>query len=462
MAKSLSDRVKDIKARYDAFMNISSGWGTTADPLVQTRYGAGELFTKNELETMFRYDWLIRKVMSVVPGDAVRQGITMNAEDEELIKRLNERIDKLDTWEKFKETMTWARLYGGAVVVIGARDDQDVSEELNEDKIKEIAFLNVMDRWQLYVKDRYTDPLSGKYGKPKTYTLQPVVHGGLGLGDKLKQVLSLGTVIHESRLLRFDGAKLPDILRYQNHGWGDSIIVGINETFKQYGVSIRAGSVLMMDFITKVLKIPNLTELIMSGDQQTIETRLQYAIANMSSLGLTLIGNDEELDKIENPIRGLVDIMDKYIEVMSAATDIPRTRLFGQQLGKLAGATEMTRAYYDIVQDYQVDHVRKPVDRLLSLLLKDPTINPSKKEPEGWSWDFNSLWQHDPQTQAETRKLQAEADQIYIQNQVLTSEEVAMSRFGSGEWNPETTLDMEAHSDFKEGSKIEPEPEETE
>jgi phage-related protein (TIGR01555 family) len=462
MAKPISDKIKNIKARYDAFMNISSGWGTAADPLVQTRYKPGELFPNTELETMFRWDWLIRKVMTVIPGDAVRQGITMNAEDENIIKDMNERIDKLDMWEKKKEAMTWARLYGGAVIIIGALDGQNVSEELNEDTIKEISFLNVMDRWQLYVKDRYTDPLSGKYGKPKTYTLQPIIHGGSGLGDKLKQILSLGSVIHESRLLRFDGAKLPDILTYQNQGWADSIIVGISETFKQYGVSIRAGSVLMMDFITKVLKIPNLNELIMNQDQQTIETRLQYAIANMSSLGLTLIGNDEEFVKIQNPIRGMVEMVDKYIEIMSAATDIPRTRLFGQQLGKLAGATEMTRAYYDIVQDYQVDHVKKPTDRLLSLLLKDPTVNPSKKEPEGWSWDFNSLWQHDPKTQAETRKLQAETDQIYIQNQVLSPDEVGVSRFGSGEWSAETTLDMEAREDFKEGSKIEPEPEPTE
>jgi len=462
MAKPISDKIKNIKARYDAFVNTLSGWGGTADPLMQTKFKAGTEPSRTEAETFYRYDWLIRKVMQVIPGDAVRQGITMNAEDEDLIKNMNERIDKLDMWEKFKEAMTWARLYGGAVVIIGARDEKDVSEELNEDTIKEISFLNVMDRWQLYVKDRYIDPLSPKYGTPETYTLQPVIHGGLGLGARVKEMLSIGTVIHESRLLRFDGAKLPDILKYQNQSWSDSILVGIGETFKQYGVSVRAGSVLMMDFITKVLKIPNLTELLMANDQTILETRIQYAIANMSSLGITLIGSDEEFSKVQTRITNMVDMVDKYIEIMSAATDIPRTRLFGQQLGKLAGATEMTRAYYDIVQDYQVDHVKKPTDRLLSLLLKDPTINPSKKEPEGWSWDFNSLWQHDPKTQAETRKLQMETDTGYIDRQVLTSEEVAISRFGSGEWNPETTLDMEAHSDFKEGSKIETEPEPTE
>jgi len=314
-----------------------------------------------------------------------------------------------------------------------------------------------MDRSQLTVKDKYIDPLSPKYGKPATYTLQPIIHGSTGFMGKMQDIFRQGTVIHETRLLRFDGAKLPDLLRQTNQGWSDSIMVGIDETFKQYGTTIKAGAVLMIDFITKVLKIPNLTELLMNKDQTLLQTRIQYAIANMSNLGITLIGSEEEFEKVQNRVAGMVDVIDKYIEIMSAATDIPRSRLFGQQLGKLAGATETTRAYYDIVQDYQKDNLSKPVNRLLNLLHKDPTINPKRTTPEGWGWNFNSLWQHDPKTQAETRKTQAEADEKYIMTQVLTPKEVADSRFGSGEWSAETTLDMEAREAFKEAPKPEPE-----
>jgi len=444
-------------SRWDALYNALTGWGSRADPLMQTTFQPGTLFNQTQLENFYRYDWLIRRVMEVIPGDAVRQGINMKTEDEEIITKIDDKLNDLDAWEKLKEAMQWARLYGGAVVVIGAMGGGKVYEELDEDTISGIEFLNVMDRWQLTVKDRYTDPLSPKYGKPATYTLQPIIHGSTGFKDKVQNMFRHGTVIHETRLLRFDGAKLPDLVRQSNQGWSDPLMVGINETFKQYGTTVKAGSILMIDFITKVLKIPNLAELIANSDWTTIRTRIQYAMAGMSNMGLTLIGNEEEYEKVQNRVTGVVDMVDKYIEIMSAATDIPRSRLFGQQLGKLAGATETTRAYYDIVQDYQKDNLKKPVNRLLNLLLKDPNINPSKKTPEGWGWDFNSLWQHDPKTQAETRKLQAETDEIYVMIQALTPPEVAISRFGSGEWSPETTIDIEAHQAMKEAPKPEPE-----
>lgn len=457
MDKQDTSNYKKAWGRWDVLYNALTGWGSRADPFMQTTFKAGTLFNQKELEDFYRYDWLIRRVMEVIPGDAVRQGINMKAEDEEIITKIDDKLDDLDAWEKLKEAMQWARLYGGAVVVIGAMDGQPVNEPLNEDTIKGVEFLNVMDRWQLTVKDRYTDPLSPKYGKPMTYTLQPIIHGSTGFMGKVQEMFRHGTVIHETRLLRFDGAKLPDLVRQTNQGWSDSIMVGINETFKQYGTTVKAGSILMIDFITKVLQIPNLPQLIMNNDWTTIQTRIQYALAGMSNMGITLIGDEEKFEKVQNRVTGVVDLVDKYIEIMSAATDIPRTRLFGQQLGKLAGATETTRAYYDIVQDYQKDNLKKPVNRLLTLLHKDPAINPTKKTPEGWGWDFNSLWQHDPQTQAETRKLQMEADTGYIDRQVLTPEEVADSRFGSGEWSPETTLDMETREAFKEAPKPEPE-----
>lgn len=454
-----SSNYKKAWSRLDALYNSLTGWGSRADPLMQTTFMPGTLFNREELENFYRYDWLIRRVMEVIPGDAVRQGINMKAEDEEIITTIDDKLNELDTWEKLKEGMQWARLYGGSVVIVGAMDGQEVHEELNEDAIKGVEFLNVMDRWQLTVKDRYVNPLSPKYGKPETYTLQPIIHGSTGVMGKVKEMFQHGTVIHETRLLRFDGAKLPDLVRQRNQGWSDSLMVGINETFKQYGTTVKAGSILMIDFITKVLKIPNLAELIMNNEWSTIQTRIQYAMAGMSNMGLTLIGNEETFEKVQNRVTGVVDMVDKYIEIMSAATDIPKSRLFGQQLGKLAGATETTRAYYDIVQDYQKDNLKKPVNRLLNLLLKDPTINPSKKTPDGWGWEFNSLWQIDPKTQAETRKSQAEADQIYVQNQVVTPEEVANSRFGGDGWSGETTLDMETRNAMKGTPDLEePEP----
>ncbi|EJT5519295.1 hypothetical protein N3S72_003087, partial [Listeria monocytogenes] len=56
-----------------------------------------------------------------------------------------------------------------------------------------------------------------------------------------------------------------------------------------------------------------------------------------------------------------------------------------------------------------------------------PSIDPDSFE---WAVEFNPLWNLDGKTDAEVRKLTAEADQIYIVNGVLDPDEVKETRFG--------------------------------
>ena len=78
----------------------------------------------------------------------------------------------------------------------------------------------------------------------------------------------------------------------------------------------------------------------------------------MSSDGIVLIGDEEEFDKIGTPMTGYAEMFDKFIDTVSGATGIPKTRLFGQQLGTLAGATETTRDYYDFLKSYQKKKIK--------------------------------------------------------------------------------------------------------
>lgn len=55
----------------------------------------------------------------------------------------------------------------------------------------------------------------------------------------------------------------------------------------------------------------------------------------------------------------------------------------------------------------------------------------------------SGLWQDTEKEKAELRKIQADIDAIYLSNQVLLPEEVALNRFGSGSFSSETTIDIE-------------------
>jgi hypothetical protein len=439
-ARSRTAAGASVVLRADAYVNAMSGFGGSRDPLQRTTFAAEYVPGQAELEQMYRFFWLVRRIVDLLPGDACREGIEITTEDEDLGADLYRRMDELLVWERLEEALRMARLYGGSIVLLGAVDGQAPETPLSIERVQKVACLTVLDRWQLTIHKTFDDPLSPDFGQPELYRINAVTAAATGTRD---------SIVHASRVIRFGGAWLPARLRQQNQGWDDSIIVAINQNLKQFGVSIQSAAVLFQDFITKVLKIPNLAQLIADGEEATLMARIQYAVGQMSSVGVSLIGQDEEFAKVQTPITGLVELLDKFMDLTAAAVGIPKTRLFGQQLGTLAGAGETTRDYYDGVKAYQEKQLRNPLHRIITLLRAE-----AKAKLEKWSFEFCPLWQPTDKELAETRKTVAETDQVYIINGVLDPAEVALARFGPDGYSMETVIDPDTRTPAGDGGDV--------
>jgi len=427
--------VRRYKARRDAFENGLSGFGGQYDPIQRLTYNYSDILSTGTIETLYRQDWISRKIVETVPDDCLRKWIDIYVPDNNIVLDLQKKIKELDAVKKIKEALINARLYGGSVVILGIPDSGVQNKPLDYDKIEDVLYLNVINRTGLQVHSYYKDPLKANYGEPQLYKIQTLHRPENYDPNKY--------MIHESRILRFDGNYLPELTRITNQGWHDSILNVINQTLKEYGTSIQSGAILFQDFISKVLKIPNLVDLLQSDEgRQILELRLQYAISNLSSIGMVLVGENEEFSKIQTPIAGLSELIDKYIEIVSASSNIPRSRLFGQSLGTLAGATETTRAYYDYCTAYQTDKIFNQVNKLLKILLNRKNSVNNGVEPEEWSFKFNSLWDATDKETTTARKMQAQVDEIYIEKKVLTPEEVAISRFRKDGYSFDTIVDI--------------------
>ena len=435
---------KIIHTRRDVYFNAFSGFGGARDPLQRTGFVSESVMNHTELEQIYRFYWLARRIVDLMPADACREGIDLNIEDADKGAAINRRMDELLVWERIEEALRMARLYGGSVLLLGAIDGQEPNVPLIPERVTSVASLTVLDRWQLTIRSTYDDPLKPEFGQPELYSINPVTAGG-------NQNRS---VVHASRVIRFNGNWLPDRVRVQNQGWDDSVFVAINQNLKQFGISVQSAAVLFQDFITKTLKIPNLAQLIADGQEDILFARIQYAVGQMSSLGVSLIGQDEEFAKVQTPITGLVELLVTFMDLTAAAAGLPKTRLFGQQLGTLAGADETTRDYYDGVKAYQEKVLRAPVTRIIKLLL----VEQKAKGVDDWSFEFSPLWQPTDKELAETRKTQAETDQIYITNSVLEPSEVAISRFGPDGYSMETVIDPDTRAPAGDGGEIEEEP----
>lgn len=444
---------RQARRRKDAYSNPFTGFGGANDTLRRTRFVLGPILDKATVENMYRFDWATRKVVNIIPEDGTRKWIDFTSEDPDAVKWVNDSMNQFGLRKMFTKASIYARLYGGSIILIGADDGQKPDMPLNTDRIKDIKFYNIFNRWRLRIDSIYTDPLHPKFGQPEFYTVQPGNRFG-------RSVASDHIRVHESRTVRFDGTMIAEDTRQGNDGWQDSVLVSISESLKRYGTSMQAGGTLIQDFVTKVLKLPNLADLLSTEEGvKQLETRMEFALSGTSLSGITLMGADEEYSKIQTPIAGLVKLFEIFMEELSASSGVPRSRFFSQQLGTLSGANETTRSYYDLVLGWQEDNLRDPLTYITFLILSNKSGPLGGKVPDTWNINFRNLWVDDPKAQQEARKSQAEIDKMYIELQVLDPIEVRESRFGGDEFSFETELDEDISEILlnTEGEEDEPE-----
>lgn len=401
------------------WMNQFNSFGTSADPITRTMFGFSARLERTELESLYRHDWVARAVINSLPEDVTREWVSfIQEEDKARADDLDDAVDSLDTRNKFKQAIILSRLYGGSVMILGAYDGQMLEMPLNEERVNWFGFLLVLDRWQVFPRAWYRDPSHPKFGLPSHYLVQPVSHFGPTVTN---------FIIHESRLIRFDGGFLPVRLRLQNIGWGDSSLEPVYEALRQFGVSTQSGAALMEDFVTRIYKMNDLPEKLGAGKLDLIEQRMQLAAGQLSVHGITVIGPDDEISKEGTPTAGLAKLHERYIDYIAGASRQPKSRLFGNQSGMLgaSAADADLRTWYDQVRAFQMNELDRDVKKVARLKAKAEGLPTS-----GWDTKWNALWQLDEVTQSQVAANWSNAHSNWVQNGILLPEEIAEGTFG--------------------------------
>lgn len=438
--------------RVDTWFNQNTGMGGSRDKNLYSYFSNRNNIASQELEELYRFYWLPKRIVDKVVEDAMREQIDINI-DENFVDPLNKALKRLDYRQKFTESLKQSRLYGGCCLIYGAVETDDLREPFVPEKLEMIEALNPLDRYKFNISKEHinADPFSKDYNYPEFYPLT----GDVDLSDQ--DNANQKAILHKSRLLRFDGEYLPFNVREGNDYWHDSIINAIMDQIKHVGIGFETTSQLMHDFVVKVLKIENLWSLMAAGNESALETRIQDMAVKSSVYGMYCLDNNEELQKIQTPITGLPEILEKFMDIVAAASNIPKTILFGQQLGKLAGAEVTLTNYYDHISSYQEAHIAPAFKKLVDDILRTKEIAAPQNVLDEWTFSFRPLWQESDQERATTRKLVAETDSIYMMNGVLMPEEVADSRWGGDEYSIETVIDDKIRREMMEREPIEKE-----
>lgn len=403
-----------LEARQDRWVNESNRFGSRADPMTRTTFHRDIAMDRGLLDAIYRHDWLTRRIVDIPAEDAIREWVRFLNSDQKKIQAAEHEIERLNIRERAEELIRLSRLYGGAVMILGAWDGRDPSEPLGN--VRQVLFVDVVDRYLAYPLTFYKNPRDPKYGQTETYQVsRPSVIGA-----------EVSTV-HETRVVRMNGNYLPPLERIRNFTFGASVVESLLEAARQFGVVSQAMASVCQDFITKKLKVQDLANLLQTEDgRNNLFIRLGELAAGMSIHGIATFGADEEFDKMGTPITGLPDLFDRFVEMASAASGIPRSRLFNNMSGKLGGDAGQNDliVHYDNIAAFQKNRFNSSLRRIF-----DVCFMPLGIEPGGMEYEFNSLWQLSSSDQADVELKIAQKDQIYITTGVVEPEEVALTRF---------------------------------
>lgn len=425
--------------RLDGWVNSVLGLGdATKDKRLSGYHVKSAIPNYTEYESLYYEDGLAARIVEGLPFAALRQGFelaTSSDMDPQEKQRgeelLWQRLDELDVKQHLFSASCFGRLFGGAIILIGT-DDADWTEPLDLDQPHRITFLRVYDNVECTPRTRYTDPRTPEYGQIERYTITPA------------DGLAVSFEVHASRTLRFGGVLTSRREQQRLSYWDHSVLRRVRDELRDFNTLWGSVGAMVTDGSMAVLKIENLWQIFAGKLREQFQERLEVINLARWSGRIMPISNNEDYTYTERTYTGLPDLLDRWMQKLCSVTGIPATVLFGMSpAGMNATGESDTRNWYDQVGDQQDKIYTKPLQTIIRLLAVEQGI----PEPETWYPTWPSLWQETAAEETTRRGVITTSDVAYINAGVLTPDEVAMARFGQGEWSDAAPqLDMDARA----------------
>lgn len=433
-----------LTGHADSWYNPTTGLGTSRDKLTGFCFGDSLTLPDGILEGMYYNDDIAGRIVSSRPREMLRKGYELLLPDNpEGLKRLQAEAKRLCLDDKVLEMMLWGRLYRDALILVGVDDGRDPSEPVDTEaldttgspyrNVRAIRFLNVIDRRHLFVARVYSDPLEPNYGEPELYQIfSPLGPNGLSATQSTQP----GAVIHESRTIRWSGELVDSYRRVRLAGWSQSVIQRPYDVMRQFAGAWVSTGHLLQDASQGVFKIKNLINMI-TGDNKTLQTRMQLVDMSRSVARAVLLdAGEEDFTRVATSFAGLPDMLDRFMQRLAAACDMPVTLLMGRSpAGQNATGDSDFRHWYDTISSEQENDLKPRLLKLYALLGAALGIDTTDLDIR-----FHPLWTLTEKERAEVGKLVADTDSVYITAQVWHPEEVALVRGKPGGALTEFTL----------------------
>lgn len=338
---------------------------------------------------MYHTDWAAAKIVKIPVEDMLREGWTTPGLSEQDASALQAQAEVLGVAQAFDQALTLERLVGGSVIFLGL-DDGAERPEMPASPESGIRWLNVIPRQRVHVAQWQTDPLAADYGRPSLYNVS-------------------GHMVHKSRLIVFDGKPLvrtPDTMLTPSNicrsdGFGQSVLMRILDDLTRAPAARQAAMHL----------IQRASVIIAEQDLADLESTNQGAAAVQATRDLVNMVSNYRGAVLDRPpgqtgtsittlaasFGSVPELVITFLQVLSAASDIPATRFLGQAPGGLnaTGESDLENYYGRLASD-QNKYVKPGLQQVLSRIAGKPV-----------QVEFPPLWSMSELEQADIRSKDA-------------------------------------------------------
>ena len=431
----------------DGYVNMLNRLGTSLDNSRAYEYEPEPWTPDVSLVNHYETNGLFAKIIDTPAEEAVKHGFNLALNNPDYEQYIEDTLDILDWEAKAATAIKWARLFGGAIIVMLIDDGCELTEPVNWNGIRSIDELRVYERpivqpdfANLYDVFGNNGPRrKSKFGMPQYYQVSSV-YGSF--------------TVHESRCLVFRNGTLPEYTMLPEYRfWGMPEFARIRRAMREVSTSHSNATKLMERMVQAIYKQKDLASTLqMEGGEDAVMQRLRLIDQARSFLSMIAIDAEgEEFDFKTFQLSGVKDILDANCSILSAVTNIPQTILFGRSpAGENSTGDSDLENYYNYIERIQKMMLRDNLLTVLDATFRAGASNGDIDQIPDYKLTFDPLWSlsevdqaNVDQAKAATALTRAQTAQLYVDMQVLDPSEVRKGLASTDEFNIEELLDSQ-------------------
>lgn len=440
--------------REDGYVNLLNKYGTKQDNSEAYKFEREPVIPDMQLTGLYEGNGLFSKIIDTPAEEALKHGFDLNLKSNEMNAFVDEVLDDLEWDEKATTAIKWARLYGGALIVMLIDDGRGLEEPVDWEHIRSIDELRIYER---------------SIVQPDYASLYQQDYGGKGIGNRVSKfgqpeyyyVSSIygSFKVHESRCLVFRNGVLPEQTSNATYlFWGMPEYVRIRRALRET-VTAHTDSVKLLErSVQAIYSMKGLASLLTTDDgENQVLKRLQLVDTSRGLLNSIAIDSEgEQYDFKTFQFSGVKDVIDATCNMLSALTNIPQTILFGRSpAGMNATGDSDFESYYNFVEKIQRLMLKRNLRTLLDVVFRAGIASGDVAEEPDYKLEFKPLWSLSDteqatvdQTKAQTALVKAQTAQAYVDMQALDPTEVRRRLASDEEFDVEDIISEDDEDDL--------------